>query len=142
MLTSHNPTTCTAKLADFGLAEIIRSPSEGQSGSKAGTAGYLAPEILEGRTPGPPSDVWALGCLLYAMLSVSLPFPMQAHIGQSGASASSPSKRKVRVNYDFLDLEPIEQSGDLCKDLLTRMLVKKPDDRLTIEEVLQHPFFD
>ena len=82
MLSSHKPETCVAKLADFGLAETVsqQSPDESSNGiglenRQAGPAGYLAPEILEGRTVGPPSDIWALGCLLYAMLSVSLPFP-------------------------------------------------------------------
>ena len=81
MLSSHKPETCVAKLADFGLAETVNpdATSYGNSGGaenrQAGTAGYLAPEILEGRTVGPPSDIWALGCLLYAMLSVCLPFP-------------------------------------------------------------------
>jgi len=77
MLTSHKPATCEAKLADFGLAETVKDPESRSGSSKSGTAGYLAPEVLEGRTPGPPSDVWSLGCLLYAMLTVSLPFPSQ-----------------------------------------------------------------
>ena len=59
-----------------------------------------------------------------------------------GGSNSSPSKRKSRINYDALDLEPIEHAGELCKDLLERMLVKQPEARLTIDELIQHPFFE
>ena len=91
------------------------------TGPKSGTAGYLAPEILEGYTPGLPSDIWALGCLIYAMLTVSLPFPSQI-VTQSSSSPSK--KRPPSINYDELDLEPLEDAGELCKDLLARMLVK------------------
>jgi serine/threonine protein kinase len=86
---------------------------EGKSKAKAGTAGYLAPEILEGSNPSPPSDIWALGCLLYAMLTVSLPFPTQVSTGEVNSSGS-PSKRKIKINYDVLDLEPLQEAGELC----------------------------
>ena len=125
MLSSHKRTNCCAKLADFGLAETIKSTGT-KTGSKAGTAGYLAPEILEGRAAGTPSDIWALGCLLYAMLSVSLPFPTPANKGGYYQRVGS-------IDYTQLDLEPVAAAGDLCKDLLSRMFVKQPEKRLTIE---------
>ena len=60
------------KLADFGLAEKVnesRNPI-----NQAGTVGYVAPEILENLPYGTASDIWSLGCLLYVMLTVTLPF--------------------------------------------------------------------
>ena len=63
-----------AKLADFGLAEKLDQEFGGQNDrSAAGTTGYLAPEIIAGYPYGAPSDIWSFGCLLYAMLTVTLP---------------------------------------------------------------------
>jgi len=69
MLTNQKA-NCVAKLADFGLAETL---SETKS-KRAGTVGYVAPEILAMKPYGTASDIWSLGCLLYAMLTVTLPF--------------------------------------------------------------------
>ena len=64
-----------AKLADFGLAEFVENDQVVAS-HKSGTDGYLAPEIQEFRPYGPSSDMWSLGCLIFAMLTVALPFPV------------------------------------------------------------------
>jgi len=40
----------------------------------AGTLAYIAPELLQGNAPGPRSDIWSLGVLLYEMASGALPF--------------------------------------------------------------------
>ena len=99
MLSSHHISSCVAKLADFGLAETLKS-MEKKTSSKAGTAGYLAPEIFEGHSAGTASDIWALGCLLFAMLSVSLPFPMP--ISKEGGMSKTAS-----IDYTQLNLEPV-----------------------------------
>ena len=59
-------------MTDFGLAEVLKG--ETNQGRVSGTQGYLAPEILDGRPYGTASDIWSLGCLLYVMLDVNLPF--------------------------------------------------------------------
>ena len=69
-----------AKLVDFGLAEKLNSKghnsgSESNAHQGAGTKGYTAPEIIAGeQTVGTASDIWSLGCLLHAMLTVTLPY--------------------------------------------------------------------
>ena len=72
MLANHSK---TVKLADFGLAEKVSESAK--LIKRAGTVGYAAPELLMDVPYDTSSDIWSLGCLLYAMLTVTLPFPMQ-----------------------------------------------------------------
>ena len=67
----HSSEHKVAKLADFGLAEKV---NDTKNVVIAGTQGYAAPEILGNLPYDTSSDIWSLGCLLYAMLTVSLPF--------------------------------------------------------------------
>ncbi len=60
----------TAKLLDFGLAEI----SGGGRPLGGGTVAYLSPEALGGRPPSAADDVWALGVVLYEMAAGRRPF--------------------------------------------------------------------
>ena len=72
VMLSEEGSGCTAKLADFGLAEQL---VDGQSirQTKAGTPSYLAPEIVQGQSYGTASDMWSLGCLIYVLLTAKLP---------------------------------------------------------------------
>ena len=67
-----------ALLCDFGLARAIdRAALEplSSSGWVIGTPAYMSPEQAMGEeTVGPPSDIYALGCVLYEMLTAELPF--------------------------------------------------------------------
>jgi len=60
----------TAKILDFGVAGIM-SQRITSTGVALGTPAYMAPEQLHDRPPTPASDLYALGCLLYEMLSGS-----------------------------------------------------------------------
>jgi hypothetical protein len=55
-------------LADFGIARIVDSTAT-QTMAGAGTVQYMPPEQFQGKTPAPTMDIYALGSVLYAMLS-------------------------------------------------------------------------
>jgi WD40 repeat protein len=77
LLTAHQTTTHQPKIADFGLAKRFDS-NQGQtvSGAIVGTPNYMAPEQAEGtgKQVGPHTDVYALGAILYELLTGRPPF--------------------------------------------------------------------
>ena len=64
----------SVKLLDFGIAKDGSSHGLTQAGGVIGTPNYLSPEQLEGKEATAHADIWALGVLLYEMLTGTLPF--------------------------------------------------------------------
>jgi len=63
------------KLADFGIAGYSDGIEPAAAGRRAGTYGYMAPEQIRGKPPlSPKADFYALGCVLYEMLTGRTPF--------------------------------------------------------------------
>jgi len=72
-----------AKIADFGLAKLLDDEaSPTRSGTVLGTASYMAPEQASGHSKqvGPATDVYALGAILYEMLTGRPPFRAAAMV--------------------------------------------------------------
>ncbi len=65
------------KVTDFGIAQVLTGDATmgTMEGAIVGTPAYMSPEQAEGRSCGPPADVYASGAMLYEMLTGSLPFP-------------------------------------------------------------------
>jgi len=63
-----------AKLLDFGISKDAASEELTKTGGVVGTPNHLAPEIYTGAKASPQSDIWAVGILLYRMLTGRVPF--------------------------------------------------------------------
>ena len=107
-------------LADFGLAKLVDSRGQTRTGVFLGTLDYAAPEQLAGQSVDARTDVYAAGCVLYHMLTGSVPFPREGEpaIMWAHMSAEPPSAR-ARVP---------DLPGDLDA-VIARAMAKNPDDR-------------
>ncbi len=66
--------TGIARIADFGLARMAQSAELTAPGRTVGTVAYMAPEQALGQEAGPAADIWALGVVLFEMLTGRRPF--------------------------------------------------------------------
>jgi len=69
---SNSTDRAVPKIVDFGLSKII-GPNETAT-EPFGTLGYVAPEVLKKQPYSYSCDMWSIGCILYALISGSLPF--------------------------------------------------------------------
>ncbi|QDZ24611.1 serine/threonine protein kinase [Chloropicon primus] len=124
------------KICDFGYSKSNLLHSNPKS--TVGTPAYIAPEVL---TPGNTgqqyngqiADVWSCGVLLYVMLVGSYPFEDpndQRNLRKS-------IQRTLACKYSFPSHASISEE---CKHLLTRIFVLC-DKRITIDEIMKHPWF-
>ena len=79
----------TAALTDFGLAKGPAYTVLTRPGTVLGTLDYLAPELIQGEPAGPASDIYSLGCVVFACVAGAPPFATEsileisvAHLGK------------------------------------------------------------
>jgi len=126
------------KMLDFGLARLLPTTSSDPEamtlaqqttpGTVMGTLAYMSPEQASGQTVGSPSDVFALGIVLYELATGSHPFKSETMIGYLHAitSQTPPSMTSLKSH-----LPPA------LDDLILRMLEKNANNRPTAVEVVQ-----
>ncbi len=108
-------------LTDFGLTKQAGSQSGlTKTGMMVGTLDYMAPEQFEGRRLDARADIYALGCVLYEMLTGEVPYPRD----------SEPEKMYAHLNLDPPSVR--ESVADLPTEIdavVQRAMARKPDDR-------------
>jgi serine/threonine protein kinase len=145
------------KLSDFGLATVYVGPTKSYSHQVA-TRWYRAPELLlGGRQYDGAVDMWAVGAVLAELLHLVPLFPGQSDIDQlfrifqvlghpeaswpevtqlpDASKVEFPPYRALPWSRVFPDASPD------ALDLLSKLLVLDPTQRLSAREALTHPFF-
>uniref|UniRef100_A0A8C4E0G0 Dual specificity protein kinase TTK n=1 Tax=Dicentrarchus labrax TaxID=13489 RepID=A0A8C4E0G0_DICLA len=128
------------KLIDFGIANRIQPDVTSiMKDSQVGTLNYMPPEAIKDTSsqPGkarskisPKGDVWSLGCILYCMTYGKTPF-------------QSITNQIAKLHAIIDPTHKIEFPDILEKDLLDvlkRCLVRNPRERISIAELLEHPY--
>jgi serine/threonine-protein kinase len=110
-------------VTDFGLARLVRSSTSlPVSGVLAGTPEYWAPEQAAGEPTGPATDLYALGCILFQLLSGRLPFAGEDRLATGLRRAHEPAPPLASVSP-----EVPQDAATIVDQLLTR----DPDARGT-----------
>lgn len=126
MLINHKGTNNFVKILDFGVAKMENVTRLTKSGMFVGTMGFTPPEQVSGSEVGYPGDIYALGIILYEMVTAERPF-----FGETSLEIM-----KQVLNEDPLD--PQTFNSDLSKglnNLIIKMLSKDPRDRPTAPQL-------
>jgi len=117
----------TIKVGDFGLARTLENTAQ-LAQTACGTPYYISPELCHGVPYGQPSDVWAIGCTVFELLALARPFDGQ-NLHSVVLSICSKAPKSIPDCY------PPE-----CQELITSMLEKDQNARITLPELLEKPF--
>ena len=116
------------KIVDFGIAKLPDQSRLTRDGTAVGTAGYMAPEQIRGDAVDPRTDVWALGIVLYEMVTGRSPFPAETdHDRIRGILTRDPESLVVLRAEVPPNLERI----------VARAIGKRPEDRYPRMEELR-----
>jgi len=114
------------KLADFGFAARVHQPKS--LTKQCGTPFFVSPEILMRQAYDQQSDMWSVGCIVFLLLGGNLPF--------MGRTQKELFRKIVVGKYEF-DSDWQDVSTD-ARDLVMKMLITNPDDRITAQQALRH----
>uniref|UniRef100_A0A8B9L081 non-specific serine/threonine protein kinase n=1 Tax=Astyanax mexicanus TaxID=7994 RepID=A0A8B9L081_ASTMX len=129
VLLASKENSAPVKLGGFGVA-IQLGESGLVAGGRVGTPHFMAPEVVKREPYGKPVDVWGCGVILFILLSGCLPF-----YGTKERLFEGIIKGKYKMNP--------RQWGHIsesAKDLVRRMLMLDPAERITVYEALNHPW--
>jgi hypothetical protein len=103
------------KVVDFGLAKATLDDKRSPTGQLKGKFGYLPPELLQGKPVDRRTDVWALGVVLYRLLTGKKPF---------GGESEGQTLKEILDRDPPLDDMPAD-----LRPIMTRVLAKDPELR-------------
>ncbi|ORX47162.1 Pkinase-domain-containing protein [Hesseltinella vesiculosa] len=115
------------KIGDFGWS-VKTDTFDTRRSTFCGTLDYLPPEMIQGLNHDTKADVWALGVLLFEMLTGKPPFE------------DSRDEEEVCQRIKEADIKYPPNLSRQARDLLEQLLQKRAVDRISLQEVLKHPF--
>ena len=122
------------KIADFGWA--VHAPKMRRT-SGCGTTVYLAPELASMASQKAPYDssvdIWALGILLFEFLTGAVPFEAEEHDAERYERRTKELIQRGEIHWPM-------GISEGARDLISKLLVKDPAARLTLEQVKDHPW--
>ncbi|XP_026874230.1 calcium/calmodulin-dependent serine protein kinase b isoform X9 [Electrophorus electricus] len=129
VLLASKENSAPVKLGGFGVA-IQLGESGLVAGGRVGTPHFMAPEVVKREPYGKPVDVWGCGVILFILLSGCLPF-----YGTKERLFEGIIKGRYKMT-------PRQWShiSESAKDLVRRMLMLDPAERITVYEALNHPW--
>ncbi|TKW29312.1 hypothetical protein SEVIR_3G387400v4 [Setaria viridis] len=121
------------KICDFGYSKSALLHS--QPKSTVGTPAYIAPELLMKKEyNGKIADVWSCGVTLYVMLVGGYPFEDP----EDPKNFRKTVQKIMGAQYAIPDYVHVSPE---CRDLLSRIFVVNPDHRITMAQIISHPWF-
>ena len=117
------------KLIDFGTAKIF---SESKNKALVGSSYYIAPEVIRGKYDE-ACDLWSIGVVMYIMLVGTPPF---------NGDDDDDILRAVSIGKYETSYPQYTSLSENAKDLMTKLLKFNPNERITAEQALKHPWFD
>ncbi|KAH8821671.1 BcCMK3, calcium/calmodulin-dependent protein kinase [Xylogone sp. PMI_703] len=118
------------KVVDFGVSEMFDKQSDMRTSKSAGSPAFLPPELCvakHGNISGRAADIWSMGVSLYCLRFGRIPFE------RSGVLEMYEAIKNDDVVFDQ-DMEPE------FVDLMRALLEKNPDNRITMEQLRNHPW--
>lgn len=117
------------RLIDFGLGNIFRGQNVVLQ-TACGSPAYAPPEMLTGKSYTTSADIWSAGVVLYAMTFGRLPF-----------DANNIQKLVSKIVLEEPNYDQNNNVSDELLDLIKRLLTKDVKQRITIPEIMEHPWF-
>jgi calcium/calmodulin-dependent protein kinase I len=124
-------TDASLKLADFGFAQVV-APNQLLTTS-CGSPNYVAPEIINKESKGYDyrADLWSVGVILFVLLAGYPPFYEE--------DMDALFLQVIRGQYE-MDPEDWCYISEDAKDLVKKLLVVNPEQRIPIEAIMVHPW--